>query len=106
MIDPAVLRVGRQDAAFPIRTGQDKFAVVAASNDARTVGRSGQDSAAVGGDATRIAIGRDEQDGLFTENEGGGTAEKMRSYDPAAADDDRSRTLDHGCCVAAIDGHR
>ncbi len=90
----------------PVRTGQDKFAVVAASNDAPTVGRAGQDGAAVGSDATRIAIGRYEHDGLFTENEGGGTAEKMRSYDAAATDDDRSRALDHGCCVAAMDGHR
>jgi hypothetical protein len=30
----------------------------------------------------------------------------MRSDDAAATDDDRSRALDHGCSVAAMDGHR
>ena len=104
MIDPAVLCVGRQRAAFAIRIGLDHLAIVAAADDALAVGGRGEDRAAMHRDATRLAVRLGEQQRFLAEHEHGGAAEKMRA-DDGRARRHRVRAFDDGDGIAAGIGH-
>ena len=104
MIDPAPFWVGGERTALACRIRRGHFAIVAAADDTRTIGRRGKDRASVHGSAPLVALRLDHQQRLIAEHEHGRTAEKMRG-DHRRLGGDVARAFGEGDGVVAALRH-
>ena len=104
VIDPAPLRVSGERAALAYGIRLHHFAIVAAADDTRTVGRRRKDRASVHGNAPRVALRLDHQQRLIAEHEHRRAAEKMRG-DHRRLGGDVARAFGEGDGVVAALRH-
>ena len=92
IVDPAPLRIGRQQRHFALGTERNDLAVIAAHHEARAVGRRAQDAAAVDGDLRHLALHAHDKDVFLGADKGGVVAEKVHGGD-RRADLDRAHPV-------------
>ena len=84
--------IGRKQRDLALGVERDQLAVVAAHDEARSVGYRAQDAAAVDGDGRNLALPAHQENVFLGADKGGALAEKMHRGD-GRADRDRAHPV-------------
>ena len=105
IVDPAPLRVGRNQFHLAVAIEANQFAVIAAQNQARTIRRRAQNAAAVDGDRRDLARFVDQENLFLGTHKGGALAKIMLGRVGGVGRYGRFSVL-FVCAVSAVSANR